>query len=114
MLEDIMSFFTSGAFWFIQGILATIIVFGFKIWMEDRGVRMKWWKWLIWGLWMTFLAFTIAFIFTSLGEGEKVAATKGGIIFSLITIVSGVGVWRLINRKRKKKEIILEAVDEES
>lgn len=94
-----MSFFTSGIFWFIQGILATIIVLGFKTWMDERGVRMVWWKWIIWALWMMLAAFTIAFIFTSLGEGENVAVVKGGIIFFLITIVTGTGTWRLINRK---------------
>ena len=101
-----MSFFTSGFFWFIQGILATIIIIAFKFWMEDRGVKMVWWKWAVCILWMTLAGFTIAFVFTSLGEGEKVAAIKGGIIFSLITAVTGVIVWRLINNKRKPENNI--------
>ena len=101
-----MTFFTSGFFWFIQGILATIIFIAFKIWMEDRGVKMVWWKWAVWILWVTVAGFTISFIFTSLGEGEKIAAIKGGIIFSLITIVTGVIVWRLINTKKKTENNI--------
>lgn len=109
-----MSFFTSGFFWFFQGVLATIIVLGFKVWVDDRGVKMFWWKWLIWGLWMTFFAFTIAFVFTSLGEGETVAATKGGIIFSLITAISGVGIWRIINKNRIKKKEVTDPIDEKT
>ncbi len=95
-----MTFFTSGFFWFIQGILITVIILAFQVWMEDKGVKMIWWKWFLWGLWILVAGFTIAFIFTSLGEGEPTAAVKGGIIFSLITITSGVGIWRLINKKK--------------
>ncbi|MCK5222360.1 MAG: dehalogenase [Candidatus Aminicenantes bacterium] len=95
-----MTFFTSGFFWFIQGILITVIILAFRVWMEDKGVKMVWWKWLMFGIWIILAGFTIAFIFTSLGEGEPTAAVKGGIIFSLITITSGVGIWRLINKKR--------------
>ena len=109
-----MSFFISGLFWFIQGILVTIIVAGFNIWMKDRNVKMVWWKWGLWAFWMTLAAFTIAFIFTSLGEGEKVAAVKGGIIFSIITIISGVGIWRLINRNTEKKELTAEVIEEKN
>ena len=94
-----MSFFTSGLFWFILGILTTVIIMAFRAWMEDRNVIMFWWKWFLFGIWIILAGFTIAFIFTSLGEGEPTAAVKGGIIFSLITTISGVGIWRLINKK---------------
>ena len=101
-----MSFYTSGMFWFIEGILATVMVLGFKTWMEDRGNPMPFWKWLIFGFWVLLLGFTIAFVFTSMGEKEMVAASKGAIIFGLLTVVSGVGFWRLINKGTppKKKE----------
>ena len=95
-----MSFFLSGTFWFIMGIIFTIVILAFKVWMEDREVAMNWWKWLLWGFWILLAGFTIAFIFTSLGEGEPTAALKGGILFSLITIIYGAGTWRLITRKR--------------
>ncbi len=95
-----MSFFLSGTFWFIMGIIFTIVILAFKVWMEDREVAMNWWKWLLWGFWILLAGFTIAFIFTSLGEGEPTAALKGGILFSLITIIYGVGTWRLITRKK--------------
>jgi hypothetical protein len=40
---------------------------------------------------------------TSLGENEATAAFRGGIIFGVTSIVSGVGLWRLINRGRASR-----------
>ncbi|MFC2157244.1 dehalogenase [Acidobacteriota bacterium] len=98
-----MSFFNSGLFWFIEGILACLVVIGLKVRMEDKGILMPVWKWLVFGIWVLLLGFTIAFVFTSLGEREPSAALYGGIIFGVITIVSGVGVWRLLHIKKKQR-----------
>jgi hypothetical protein len=97
-----MNFFNSGLFWFIEGIFACLVVIGIKIWMEDRGIPMPYWKWLLFGLWILFLGFTIAFIGTNLGEKEVTAAFKGGILFGLISIILGVGLWRLLLIKPKR------------
>ena len=96
-----MSFFNSGLFWFIEGILACLMIIGLKVRMEDRGIPMPFWKWLIFGLWVLLAGFTIAFVFTSLGEREPTAALFGGIIFGVISIISGVGIWRLLHRRKK-------------
>ena len=100
-----MTFFTSGAFWFVEGILAVLAVIGLKVWMEDRSTPMGPWKWLLVAAWMVLLGFTIAFIGTSVGEKELVAAEKGGILFSVICIVTGAGVWRLLQIGRVKKAV---------
>ena len=71
--------------------------------MEDRNIPMNWWKWLSFLIWVALFGFTIAFIFTSLGENETIAATKGGIIFTIITIISAVGLWRLLHIGRNKQ-----------
>lgn len=92
--------FTSGFFWFIEGVLACLAIIGFKTWMEDKNVSMPFWKWLIFCSWILLSGFTIAFIFTNAGEKEMTAALKGGIIFGIITIVSGVGFWRLITHTK--------------
>lgn len=97
-----MNFFNSGLFWFIEGIFACLVIIGIKIWMEDRGIPMPYWKWLLFGLWILFLGFTIAFIGTNLGEKEVTAAFKGGILFGLISIILGVGLWRLLLIKPKR------------
>jgi hypothetical protein len=99
-----MHFFTSGLFWFLEGILACLIVIGLKIWTEDRSIPMPFWKWILFGLWILFFGFTIAFVSTSIGEKEINAALRGGIIFGLVSVISGVGLWRvlLIGRKSGK------------
>jgi len=91
-----MSFFSSGLFWFLEGILLCLFVIGFKIWMEDRQIPMRWWKWLLLLAWIVWFGFTIAFVGTSLGENELDAAGKGGILFGLIAVVTGVGLWRVL------------------
>ncbi|MBT3198972.1 MAG: dehalogenase [Phycisphaerales bacterium] len=97
-----MWFFTSGAFWFIEGILCALAVIGLKVWMEDRNTPMRLWKWVLVGAWMLLLGFTIAFIGTSVGENEMVAAKKGGIIFSVICVIFGAVVWQLLQIGRVK------------
>lgn len=91
-----MSFFTSGGFWFIEGICACLVVLGLKAHLEDRNIKTPIWKWILFLLWLGFTGFTIAFIFTSMGENEMDAALKGGIIFGLVSVISGVGLWRLL------------------
>lgn len=97
-----MAFFNSGTFWFIEGILAVVVFLAFRAWMEDRGVPMTWWKWVLFGLWVVLAGVTIAFVGTSIGENETVAAFRGGILFGVITIVSAVGLWRLLHTGRVK------------
>ncbi len=91
-----MSFFNSGLFWFIQGIFVCLIVMGFKIWTEDREIPMPLWKWVLLGMWVFLFGFTIAFVGTNLGEKEPHAALLGGIVFGLIAIITGIGLWLLL------------------
>ncbi len=95
-----MSFFTSGAFWFFEGILACLVVIGFKIWMEDRKVTMTYWKWMLFGLWLGLAGVTLAFIGTNLGENEPNAAIKGGLMLGFFTVMLGVIFWRLIHAEK--------------
>ena len=90
-----MPIFNSGFFWFVEGILCCIVVLGIRAWALDRAIAMPWWKWLAVGMWALFTGFTIAFVGTSLGEGEPTAAVQGGIMVGIVAVVSGVGVWRL-------------------
>jgi len=97
-----MSFFTSGAFWFTEGILVVLAMIGLKVWMDDRNTPMGLWKWLLVMAWMLMTGFTIAFIGTSVGENEMVAAQKGGIVFSVACVIAGVVIWRLLQIGRVK------------
>ncbi len=91
-----MQFFNSHTFWFVEGIFFCLVIIGLKIWAEDRGIPMRLWKWVLLVAWMLLLGFTLAFVGTSLGENEPVAATKGGILFGIIVVITGVVLWRLI------------------
>ena len=97
-----MAFFTSGAFWFVEGVLAVLALAGLKVWMEDRRTPMPLWKWLLVALWMLMTGFTVAFVGTSVGENELVAAEKGGILFSVVCVIAGAGIWRLLQVGRAK------------
>jgi len=96
-----MHFFTTGLFWFMEGIFVCLSVLGFKIWTEDRGIPMPVWKWALLSIWILMFSFSIAFVGTNLGEKESTAALLGGILFGLITIIAGVGLWRLILTGKK-------------
>ena len=91
-----MYFFNSGFFWFVEGVFFCLFIIGFRIWMQDKNIQMLFWKWIILVLWILIFTFTIAFITTSIAENEVSAAFKGGILFSVVTIITGVGLWRLL------------------
>jgi len=100
-----MWFFTSSFFWFLEGICACLIVLGLKSHLEERNIRTPLWKWILFCLWLLLAGFTIAFITTSLGENEIDAAFKGGIVFGVITVITGAGLWRLLFRGARVKSI---------
>jgi hypothetical protein len=91
-----MQIFNSGYFWFIEGILFVVVILAVRAMLEDRGIKAALWKWALFVFWILLGGFTIAYVGTSYGEGEPVAAVKGGLLFGLITVISGVGAWRLL------------------
>ncbi len=93
-----MTFFNSGTFWFIEGILFTVMLLAFRAWMQDRGTVMTWWKWSAFVVWVFLAGGVIAFVGTSLGENEPAAALRGGLLFGVIVIIAGAGLWRLLHR----------------
>jgi len=95
-----MDILHSGFIWFGEGILLVLALTGIKTWCEDRGVRLRFWSWIPIVLWLFLFGFTCTFIGTSLGEGESVAAVKGGIILGLITLISAAGIWRFLLQLR--------------
>ena len=91
-----MQIFNSGLFWFVEGILFVVVVLAVKAWARDRSLPLPAWKWILFLTWVALAGFTIAFVGTSFGEGEPVAATRGGLLFGLISIIAGFGVWRVL------------------
>lgn len=99
-----MRFFNSGLFWFVEGLLAVLAILGFRVWMEDRGVTMYWWKWILLVLWVLLAGFSVAFVGTSIGENEKIAAFRGGLLFGFVSMLSGIGLWKAIHSGTKRKK----------
>ena len=93
---------SNGLFWFFEGILFCLTLLGLRIWTQDKRIPMPFWKWALSVLWLLFFGFTIAFIGTSLGEGESQAASLGGIIFGLISIISFFILWIVLGFTRKR------------
>ena len=91
-----MQIFNSGFFWFVEGILFVVMIMGVREWARGKKVPMTAWKWALFLAWVLFAGFTIAFVGTSFGEGEATAAIRGGLLFGLIAVIGGVGVWRVL------------------
>ena len=92
------TFFTTGTFWFLMGILFAGLSAGAKVWFEEKGFVMKWWKWLLAALWWFLVFFTFFAAFTFLGEGESRAFWLSMLVFGIFDIILGVGLWRLLAR----------------
>lgn len=97
------TFFTTGQFWFLMGILFVVVAMGAKAWFDGLGYKMNWWKWMLAGIWWFLLFFTVYAVFTFLGEGEPRAFWLGLLIFGVIDIILGVGLWRLLAGNRQGK-----------
>jgi len=90
-----MQIFNSGFFWFAEGILFCVMVLGLRSFSLDRSIPLTWWKWVAFGVWALLTGFTIAFVGTSLGEGEPTAAIRGGLMFGFVAIIAAVVLWRV-------------------
>jgi hypothetical protein len=99
-----MTFFETGAFWFLEGILFCLALWGIRAWAQDSGVAVPPWKWALVATWMLYCGFTLSFIGTCLGEKERHAALLGGSIFGLIAVVGGVGLYRVLGSARQSAE----------
>ncbi len=94
-----MGFFGSSFFWFIEGIFACLAIVALRIWTQDKGIPMPFWKWPAIIVWVVFLGISIAYVGTSIGEGERIAAFFGAISATVIASISGVVVWRLLRTR---------------
>ena len=92
----LMQFFGTGLFWFVQGILFCLALWGLRIWMQDKQVPMPWWKWVLVLIWIGFTGLSIAFVGTSLAEGEARAAYLGGLLATVIAVIGAVVIGRIL------------------
>ena len=89
-------FFNGTFFWFLMGIIFVLVAAGFRAFAKDRGWVVTWWKAVI-GILLYFL-FTMSFYAwgTLIGENEGGAAFKLLVLGLIISLVLGVGLWRLM------------------
>lgn len=86
-------------FAFIVGLLTGAVVVGAISWAKDLGLVMKWWKWLLSVLWYLLFLFLFFAAFTFIGEGEALAGWKTLGISTLILVILGAGLVRILKSK---------------
>jgi hypothetical protein len=95
-------FFSSGFFWFLMGIVAVLVGAGFKAFAEDKGWKLTWWKWLLSIIWYAIFSLSFLSWGTLIGENEAGAGWKTGLFGLFISLILGVGLWRLLAAKPKE------------
>lgn len=99
-MYETFTFFTTGTFWFLMGILFVGLAVGSKVWFEDLGFEMNWWKWLLTAVWWFLVFFTFYAAFTFIGEDEARGGWLTLLIFGVFDAILGVGLWRLLGMNK--------------
>ena len=95
--------FSGGLFWMIMGALSVLVAVGAVYWAKDLGLKMTWWKWVLALVWYLVLMLTVAAPLTLVGENEPGAGLRLLPFLVVLTIVLGVGLWRLLLLKPKSE-----------
>ncbi len=85
-------------FWMVMGAILVLFFYSMRIWFNDLGFKMKWWKWLMFLCWFFGLYVVIAGGFTLIGENETRAGILFISIFGSLLLVSSVGLWYILKR----------------
>lgn len=96
----------SGAFWFVEGLLFAMTMVALRSWLFRRNLEPRWEHWLAIVLWFSGAGFALAFVGTSLGEGEYMAAVKGGCIFAVIAIVAASGLAKWVAQSPRAQRVV--------
>jgi len=91
-----MSFFTSGMFWFIEGVFFVVLLIALRVWLKEKSAPMTWWKWSLLVVWIFLAGFTAAFIGTNIGEGEYTAALRGGGASTILVLIYALVLLRVL------------------
>lgn len=89
-------FFDGKIYWLLNGMLFILIAFGFKAFAQDRGWKLNWWKSLLAVLWYVIFSSWFYAWGTLIGENEASAGIKIFLLGMVVSIVLGVGLWRLL------------------
>ncbi len=95
-------FFDGNIFWFLMGIIFILVAAGFKVFAEDKGWVLTWWKWLLAFIW--YVIFTMSFYTYGTLHGERETADiRLFLLGMVISLILGVGFWRLMAVNPKKE-----------
>lgn len=89
-------------FAFITGLLSGAVVAGAIRGFKDLGFQMNWWKWLLAALWYLLVLSMVFAAFTFVGEGEHAAGWKTLGIATVLMVILGTGLFRLLAAGRDK------------
>lgn len=89
-------------FWIIMGLIYALIIASARVWVQDLGLKMNWWKWMMVVGWFCLLNFSIAGGFTLIGEREPRAGLYFLGLFVTISVITGVGLGRFLWAGRGK------------
>jgi hypothetical protein len=87
-------------FAFITGLLSGGVVVGAITWSKALGLNLNWWKWLMAGVWYLLLLVLVFAAFTLIGEGESLAGWKTLGIASVVMVILGAGLSRVLLSRR--------------
>lgn len=89
-------FFDGNIFWFLMGLMAVLIGFGFNEFAKARGWVLTWWKWLLTIVWYTIFMMGFYAWGTLIGENESSAGFRLFLMILFISVILAVGLWRLL------------------
>ena len=83
-------------FWIGMGLIYALMIAGARVWAQDLGLSMTWWKWVLSATWYGLLSFSVASGFTLMGEKEPKAGYYFLAFFLAVTTILGVGLWLVL------------------
>jgi hypothetical protein len=81
------------AFWIIMGLIYALAIAGARVWAQDLGLDMTWWKYTLAMLWYILLNVGVASGFTLIGEKEPRAGWAILAAALTVMIFLGAGLW---------------------
>ena len=95
-------FFGSDFFWLLMGVILVVVAMAFKAFAEDQGWRLTWWKWILVVLWYGLFSMSFFTYGTLAGENEGSAGLRLMLLMLFISLILGVGLWRLLSSGSKE------------
>ena len=89
-------FFGTDFFWLLFGVILVVIGAGAKAFAEDLGWHLTWWKGVLAVIWYGLFIINFYVYGTLEGEYEASAGLKMMLVGLLVTLILGVGLWRLM------------------